>query len=298
MKRKMALYPGCSLEGTASGFQSSLVGVLQALDIDCDVLDDWSCCGASSAHAVNHKLYLSMNLRNLAQAQDQGYEEVLAPCAACFHRLAGSQHEFAEDGALRESLNTEAGLNYAGGVAVRNVLDLLANGIGLPRIRLRVKSPLKGMKVACYYGCLNTRLPRTECFDDREYPMSMDRVAEALGAEALQWGYKTDCCGASLFATKEEVSAGLVAKILGDAIARGADCIAVACPMCHNNLDTKQEAIRAAHGLERALPVFFITQLMGMAFGLDKSVLKLDHHFVPTDEILHCCTPVKDLRHG
>jgi len=168
---------------------------------------------------------------------------------------------------------------------VRNVLDILANDVGTEAIAARVTQPLSGLKVACYYGCLNTRIPRMEPFDDREYPMAMDRVVQRLGAQPIDWSYKTDCCGASLFATSGAVSARLAAKILEDAIARGADCISVTCPMCHNNLDTKQEAIREQYNLARPLPVLFLTQLMGLAFGLDPRDLKLHHSFVPFEAL-------------
>ncbi|NIA12758.1 MAG: heterodisulfide reductase subunit B [Nitrospiraceae bacterium] len=281
MKSKMALYPGCSLEGSASGFWESLEGVLGALDVPCETLRDWSCCGATSAHALDKDLHLALNLRNLTLVQEQGYEEVMAPCAACYHRLASAAHELNGDAVLRDRINQAAGLQYGGEVVVRNVLDFLFNDVGVERIAKRVTAPLAGLKAACYYGCLNTRVPRMDCFDDREYPMSMDHIVGALGVEALDWSYKTDCCGASLFLTAESASSRLVSKILRDAEAQGADCIVVACPMCHNNLDTKQAEIRAEHGIGRAIPIVFVTQLMGLAYGLGERELKLAHSFVP-----------------
>ena len=269
------------MEGTARGYADSIEGVLGVLGVECETLRDWSCCGATSAHALDRDLHLSLNLRNLALAEAQGYAEVMAPCAACYHRMASVAHELNKDTALRERINEVARLRYGGGVVVRNVLDLLFNDVGVARIAQCVTAPLAGLKAACYYGCLNTRVPRMECFDDRECPMSMDHIVGALGVEALDWSYKTDCCGASLFLTAESTSSRLVGKILRDAEARGADCIVVACPMCHNNLDTKQEQIRAEHGIGRAIPVVFVTQLMGLAYGLSESELKLAHSFVP-----------------
>jgi len=279
--RKVALFPGCTLEGSSAAFQSSLESVFRALGVPCEILRDWNCCGASSAHAIDHRLYLALNLRNLAQAQSQGYDELLAPCAACYHRLACAQLELSRDPETLGALNAETGLDYRGGVVVRNVLDFLANHVGISAIAARVKRPLSGLRVACYYGCLNTRVPRADIADSREYPMAMDHIARALGANPLDWSYKTECCGASLFVTAESTSARLAARILKDAEARGADCIAVACPMCQNNLDTKQEQIRQAFDIPRPLPVVFITQLIGLAFGAPESELKLNQAFVP-----------------
>jgi heterodisulfide reductase subunit B len=271
------------MEGTASSFETSLTAVFEKLGIEYDTLKDWNCCGATSAHALDHKLYMSLNLRNLALAQDQGYEEVFAPCAACYHRLKSAALELSKNPGLAETLKSETGFEYRGTVKVRNVLDLLMNSIGMERIEAAVKAPLSGMRIACYYGCLNTRIPRSDCFDDREYPMSMDRIVTALGGEAVDWSYKTECCGASLFMTAPAASARLCGKILKDAEARDVNCIAVACPLCQNNLDAKQEKIRAEAGISRAIPIVFITQLMGLAYGIDENSLQLASSIVPFD---------------
>jgi heterodisulfide reductase subunit B2 len=278
---KIAIFPGCSLEGSSSGFEVSLQKVLGALGLGLETLKDWNCCGATSAHALNRKLYLGLSARNLTMAQDQGFNEVLAPCAACYHRMASVNFELQSDDALREEVNKETFLHYQGKLKVLNILELLSQRVGVEAIAARVKSPLAGLKVACYYGCLNPRIPRMESFDNREYPMSMDKVARALGAQTIDWGYKTECCGASMFISAESVSAKLVSKILKDAVASGADCIAVACPLCQNNLDTKQQEIREKFGIEKALPVLYITQLMGLAFGIDGAELELKQSFVP-----------------
>jgi heterodisulfide reductase subunit B len=283
MSSRIALYPGCSIEGTASGFEASMKAVFEKLDIEYDTLKDWNCCGATSAHAMDHELYVSLNLRNLALAQEQGFEEIFSPCAACYHRLASADLELSKNADLAEMLKSRTGFEYRGSVKVRNILDLLANNVGLERIRSAVKIPLTGMRIACYYGCLNTRIPRTVCFDDREYPMSMDRIVKALGGEVIDWSYKTECCGASLFVTVPAASAKLCGKILKDAEARDADCIVAACPMCQSNLDLKQDEIRAEFGISRAIPILFITQLMGLSYGIDERRLQLERNIVPLD---------------
>jgi heterodisulfide reductase subunit B len=283
MSSRIALYPGCSLEGTASSFETSLTAVFEKLGIEYDTLKDWNCCGATSAHALDHKLYLSLNLRNLALAQEQGFEEIFAPCAACYHRLASAALEISRDPHLADTLKSYTGLEYRGSVKIRNVLDLLMTNVGLDRIKAAVKIPLSGMRIACYYGCLNTRIPRADCFDDREYPMSMDRIVTALGGECIDWSCKTECCGASLFVTVPAASAKLCGKILRDAEARDVNCIAVACPMCQNNLDAKQDEVRAEFGIPSAIPIVFITQLMGLAYGIDESRLQLASSIVPFD---------------
>ena len=219
-------------------------------------------------------------------AEEQGITELVVPCASCYHRLVSTHWEILQDPDKRQWLNQQTGLNYRGNVKVRNILDFLVNLVGLEKIRSKVQRPLEGLTVACYYGCLNTRVPKSETFDVMEYPMSMDRIAQVLGAEVIDWSYKTECCGASLFLTMDNISARLVGKILRDASLRGVDCIAVSCPMCQTNLDTKQPQIREDFEIQKALPSPFITQLMGLAFGCSLEEVGLDKN-VETLEPLH-----------
>jgi heterodisulfide reductase subunit B len=277
----VALYPGCTLEASSTPYRDSLLLVADALDLPLSTLRDWSCCGASSAHAVDPALGLDLALRNLALAERQGYSEILAPCAACYHRLASAELKFRREADVLADCASRSGLSYQGRVRVRNLLDLLANIVGVDRVRARVRRPLAGLRVACYYGCLNTRIRGLEPFDDREWPVSMDRVVEALGAVSVEWGSRTECCGASLFVTREEVSSRLVAAILRDAVIHEADCIAVSCPMCQNNLDVRQPEYRERFDIPRAVPVLFLTQLAGLAFGVDSAALGLSHQVVP-----------------
>ncbi|MBF0430702.1 MAG: heterodisulfide reductase subunit B, partial [Fibrobacteria bacterium] len=175
----------------------------------------------------------------------------------------------------------KTGLNYNGKIKIRNILDFLANRIRPAAISSRITKTLESLKAVCYYGCLNTRVPRMKSFDTVDYPMAMDRLVELTGAQSMDWSYKTECCGGSLFLTAEEVSGELVSKILKDAEARGANCIVTACPMCQSNLDTKQEQFRAQYGIDRPIPVIFITQLLGVAFGIDDLKLQFIQNFVP-----------------
>ncbi|MFW5944648.1 MAG: CoB--CoM heterodisulfide reductase iron-sulfur subunit B family protein [Bacteroidota bacterium] len=279
MVKKIGLYPGCSLETSAGNYLKSIEKVISILDVDYSIMDNWNCCGATSVKTIDQRLNLMFNLRNLGEAEEQGYEELVVPCASCFQRLASTEYELMQDHQLREDLIREGGYHYEGKVKVRNILDFIVNVIGLEQIASKVTEPLSGLVVASYYGCLNTRIPGMKSFDTMEYPMSMDNIVKTLGAETIDWSYKTDCCGASMFLTLESVSEGLVGKILKDASLRGADCITVSCPMCQTNLDTKQGKIRRKFSIEEPIPVPFITQLMGLAFGLKPREVGLDKNF-------------------
>ena len=293
-KDNIALYPGCSLETSSSHYMKSLKTVFSVLGIPFRIMNDWNCCGATSVKSIDYDLNLQLNHKNLALAEEQGIKELVVPCASCYHRLADAEYMLSKDEKRRTELNGKNDFPYKGQVKVRNILDFFVNVVGLDIISKNVKKPLSGLTVACYYGCLNTRVPLEQSFDTREYPMTMDMIVKALGANFIDWSYKTDCCGASLFITVNSIAEKLVGKILKDASLRGVDCVIVSCPMCQTNLDTKQKSIRSKNSIEQPLPVPFITQLMGLAFGCKPKDLGLNKNFVPVKSILSSCSVVKN----
>ncbi len=285
-KDSIVLYPGCSLETSSSHYLQSLKTVFGVLDIPFRILDNWNCCGATSVKSIDEHLNLLLSFKNLALAENQGFRELVVPCASCYFRLLGAEYELNKDNKLCEDLNKKSDLPYKGKVKVRNILDFFVNVAGLDLISEHVKMPLKGLTIACYYGCLNTRVPVEKAFDVREYPKTMDNIVRTLGANVVDWSYKTDCCGASLFITVNSIAEKLVGKVLKDASLRKVDCVTVSCPMCQTNLDTKQSIIRKKYSIEHPIPVPFITQLMGLAFGCTPKELGLKKNFVPIESIL------------
>lgn len=274
---KIAYYPGCSLHATAKEFDLSTRAVCAELDLELVEIEDWNCCGATAAHAINDDLAVGLAGRNLALAAAQGFERVLAPCAACFGRLKFAARALrAGHAGLPDELDARA----AAGVKVFNILDALLNLAGLERIQQRAAKPISGLRPAAYYGCLLVRPPEIAEFDDPENPTSMERVLSAAGAQPVEWYHKVECCGASLAVTNTASVVRLVADILGHAKAAGANCVAVACPMCQTNLDTRQAAAAARLGEELDLPIVYITELLGLAFGITPNRLGLGRHIV------------------
>jgi heterodisulfide reductase subunit B len=274
----LGYYPGCSLHGSSDDYQQSLKACLSALGVSLKELDDWICCGATAAHTLNRKLSIALPARNLALAAQQGCEELVAPCSMCSMQLKKAQSAMAKDPALAEEMGkiVEA---KTGSTRVLNLLQTF-DRIGLETVKAAVKAPLKDMKVACYYGCLLTRPPEVVEFDDCEQPDSMDKVVAAVGATPVEWNYKTECCGAGMTLANEDTVLELSHKILADAAAHGAQCIAVACPMCHVNLDMKQAAIEARYGTKYGMTIYYLCDLVGLALGLTPKALGIDRHFV------------------
>ncbi len=275
---KIGYYPGCSLLGSSREFDESVRAVAKVIGLDLVEVPDWNCCGASSAHVLDHTLSLALPARILAQAEQAGLTEVLAPCAACYNRLTSARAALEADPEEARKVAEVIEMPVTGKVKVVNILEVLDRFQEV--LKAKTVAPL-GRKVACYYGCLLVRPPKVVNFDRPEDPMSMDRMAAAAGAEPVDWNYKTECCGAAFSVTRTEIVARMSGKIVANAVKHGAEAIVVACPMCHSNLDMRRPEINAQLGTEHKLPVLFITQALGLAMGLDPAALGLHRHMVP-----------------
>jgi heterodisulfide reductase subunit B2 len=271
---KYAFFPGCSLESTAWDFDRSTRAVCRALGIELTDIPDWVCCVSTPAHATNGSLAVALPVLNLQKAQAAGLP-VMTACASCYARLRTANHKVQSEPEVRRAAERITGRPYDGGVKVRHVVDVLVNHFGLDAIRAKVTRPLAGLRVACYYGCLLTRPPEIVAFDNPEHPTSMDDLVAAAGAEPVDWPFKTECCGASLSMTHSGVVGRLGHKLLAMARQAGAECLAVACPLCQVNLDLRQSDAAKVHGEIPPTPVLYVTQLLGLALGLSSKELGL-----------------------
>lgn len=278
----VSYYPGCSAQGTGIEYDRSARAVCKALGIDLHELEDWSCCGASSAHAVDDFLGLALPARNLAIAESAGLDLVV-PCAACFHRLRGAAHRIAESGG-----SVPAGVPaFEGRVSVRHLLDYLTSEPHMSTLMAAKKRSLGDLAVVPYYGCLTVRPAEVTGAADAEDPDSLDRLLRALGADVRRWPYKTRCCGAGLTLPHAAVVATLSGDILAMARRAGAEAIVVACSLCFMNLDRQRGARsrsglagRAASAASAKMPIFYFTELIGLALGLPGSRSWLRRHLV------------------
>ncbi len=278
---KYAYFPGCSLKGTGRAYEESLLPVMKHLGVELQELDDWNCCGATAYMAVDEGKACAAAARNLAIAEKSGLQQILAPCSACYLVLNKTQHYLHEYPAMRQTVSralATVGLRCDGSSAVRHPLDVLINDIGLEAVKQKITRPLKGLKVAPYYGCQIVRPYAT--FDDQSNPTTMDRLLETLGATVIKWPLKTKCCGGSLTGTLPEAGLRLSYILLKEAIKRGADVIATVCPLCQFNLDAYHPKI-AAKWEPVPIPTVYFSQLMGLAFGLPADQVVLNRGMVP-----------------
>lgn len=273
---RIGYYPGCSLHSTFREGDESLRTIAPLLDIDLSEIDDWCCCGATSGHATNYLLSVALPARNLAIAESEGHARVLAPCAACYNRLAVARHEMANRPDVAHRVCEILDRPFANSVGVCNVVDFLHEIA--PTISDRVSHPLTGIRIACYYGCLLVRPGEVCSVDDREDPTTMEQVVAAAGATPVKWDMRLECCGASFSLSRTSTVIRLGRIILEDARAAGADAIVVACPMCHSNLDFRQPAMVGRDAPE--IPILYLAELVGLALGADPWKLGFRRHFV------------------
>lgn len=263
--------------------------VCKALGIDIAEMEDWNCCGATAAYAVDRFLALALPARDLAIAEKEK-KDILAPCAACYHFLARANELLRNKPKLKEKTNkvlATLNLEYKGLIEVRHPLDVIINDYDLKNVKNKIVKPLTGLKVAPYYGCLMIKPPSFCKFDNPENPQTLDKLAAATGAEVVQWGrWKTKCCGGALQMIKEDVMLELTRRILVAAQEAGADCIVTACPFCHMNLDMMQSNINGAFKLKLQIPVLYFSQLLGLALGLSSKELGLDKIKVSPKKVL------------
>jgi len=260
---KVTYYPGCSLQGTARDYAESIHGVCATFDIELEEIPDWNCCGATAAHSVDHRASIALAARTLNLAAKLPHRDMLVPCPMCFNRLKTSAWTLQGDHRQRYSIKLDKPLPQ-----IWDFADFFATDQMLETTAKHVKKPLEGLKVVCYYGCMANRPPEITEAKNFEDPQALDRIVDNLGATAIDWPFKTDCCGASQALSRLDIVTQLVGKLFDMAQRVGAQAIVVSCQMCQANLDMYQEKIQADWGKRFSMPVYYFTELIGLASDL------------------------------
>lgn len=284
---RYAYYPGCSASrGGAEAYGQSTLAVSRALDLELTEIEDWNCCGSTPYSSVDELISSCMSARNLALAEKMGLDLVTA-CSSCYCTLRRAnsmlQHHSQLQRDVQEAL-AAGGLEYHGKVQVRHLAEVILNDVGREAIAEKVRRDLTGLKVAVYYGCQIVR--PGPGFDDPEFPQSLDRLTESLGAKVVPFPLKTRCCGGSLIIPEESVALGLIHKLLDSAAAHGAECIITVCPLCQTNLDVYQGRVNKKFKTHYDIPVLFFTQLVGLALGLSGRELGIDKGIVSAKRLV------------
>jgi len=283
---KLAYYPGCSLHSSAIEYDLSTRKVCAELGIELVEIKGWVCCGSTPAHQCDELMSVALPARNLVLAkQTDNLERLCAPCASCYSRLKFAQARMKDD-AIRADVEQIIASEYPQNIEVLHMIDVVTEVVGIEALKEKVVRPLDNLRVVCYYGCLITRPPKVTGRGQFENPTEMDSILETLGAVPLDWNMKTFCCGASFALTQTEVVLELTRKILTDAESVDAQAIVVGCPLCHANLDGRQQQINDRFGTNFQFPVFYFTELMGLAMGITPRELGIFRHLTDVTDFL------------
>jgi heterodisulfide reductase subunit B2 len=279
---KLSYYPGCTMKNHAGNFEESLVYSMKRLGVEVDELSRWNCCGTVLSLVEDDTMRQLAPVRNMLRAQEAGASRVMTACAMCYNTLKRANDRVKADPVLLKRMNafmTDEKADYEAGVDVVHALEILRElKANTKAVSEKVVKPLKGLRVACYYGCLLVR-PRTVAFDHVENPVLLDELVAALGAKSVEYSHKTECCGAYQTVDKPKIVADRTFQIVSDAREQGADVIAVSCPLCAYNLDHRQAVTQRIYPDFEGIPVVYFTQLMAIAFGCEERVLKLNLHY-------------------
>ena len=282
---RYAYYPGCSLSASASEYDISWRAVSESLGIELVEMPEWSCCGTVHGASVSRRLAVGLAARNLAIADEMGLD-IAAPCSGCYKNLRTANTAIREEPDLRAQVMSKLSRPLDGTSEVKHPLFIILRDVGLDQIPSPSRS-LDGLKVAPYYGCVLTRPAEPEPLDDPENPQGMDRLFEALGADVIDYyPAKTKCCGGGVLLSHTDVALDLTGQLLRQAKQAGADCLAVACPMCQMVLDAYQYQVERHVHEQFDLPILYFTQLMGIAMGIDERRLGLNKLFTSPAKVL------------
>lgn len=274
---KFSYFPGCTVHSTSLEYGRSTDAVAEKLDVELVDIGDWNCCGAAATHSVNKLLSYCLPARNIRLAQETDAGPLVIPCAGCFNMLKRAERVLKDDDEERREIEKIVGFTYDPSFEMIALIDLFVNRVGLDQVRKKVARPLKGLKTACYYGCALVRNPDVTGLDDPENPSYLDRIMKAVGADPVEWSYKTDCCGADLALTKGSIVGGIVDKIVSMAEEAGAQCLVTSCGLCQANLEMRQSI---------GMPVFYFTELMGVALDVGKRNSWWGKHYISPKKLL------------
>ncbi len=282
---KLSYYPGCTMKNHAGNFEESLLYSMKHLGVDVEELNRWNCCGTVLSLAEDDAMRQLAPVRNMLRVKEADASRVMTACSMCYNTLKRANDRVKADPVLLKRMNsfmTDETTTYEGDVEVVHTLEILRElKANTGALAAKIVKPLKGLRVACYYGCLLVR-PRSVAFDNVENPLLLDELVKALGGKPVEFSHKTECCGAYQTVDKPKVVADRTYQILSDAREQGADLVAVSCPLCAFNLDQRQAVTVRIYPDFEGIPVVYFTQLMAIAFGCDESVLKLNlHHNSP-----------------
>jgi heterodisulfide reductase subunit B len=280
-------FPGCTLKTSAKNLEKSAFAIMEKLGHEMTEMDDWTCCGVVSSLSDDDLMRHLAPLRSLIHVEDQNEDKVITLCDMCCNTLKQTNLRVKEKQDDLETLNAfmDRENDYKGTVTVYHFLEFLRDEVGFSVLKKMVKNPLKGVKIMPYYGCMLLR-PREVAIDDAEDPTILSDLLTALGAEVVDNPFKIECCGSYHTIEEKEIVRNRAHRITNFAIERDADAMVLSCPLCRFNLDFRGKESEKMHKGYKQIPVYYYTQLVAIALGLDPSICGFDEHAVDPSLLL------------
>ena len=276
---KVVYYPGCTLKTKAKNLEASALAALSALGLEVEEMERWNCCGAVYSLADDDLIHVVAPVRDLIRARDAGADKVVTLCSQCYNVLARANKLMREDEEKRKTINMfmDEESDYAGELDVVHYLDLIREQVGWDKLKEMVKVPLEGLKVAPFYGCTLIRPKEVAVGEGGVRPEILQDFLRALGATPVDYAGAEECCGAYEVLVNPDEGLRRAGKVIASAERAEAEAMVLSCPRCDYNLGTRQKDARAVtDGADRELPVYYFTQLLAVALGLEAEVNRFD----------------------
>ncbi len=281
MSKTFSYFPGCSLNAVGLSYTESTMYLAKKIGLEFKEIDDWNCCGTSAAVMTSDDLMYALPARSLALSEQQNPGlDVVAPCTGCYISLKRAANWAKQSEDNRSHVSELIEMDYKAQSDVKSLIEVMIEPEVIADLIACLEKTLGGMKVACYYGCAQVRPEGLTGFDP-ENPTCMEELLNATGADCVDWGFKTECCGASFHVMTPSNARKATERILRNAVNSGAECIATVCPLCWMNFDMRESQINSEFGTNYNIPVYYFTELLAMACGASPKECGVGRHFVP-----------------
>lgn len=283
----LAYYPGCTLKTKAKNLEEPAIASLEVLGFKLEEIVRWNCCGAVHSLADDDLIHQVAPVRNLIRAREQGKNELITLCSFCFNTLKRANLLMKANAEKRNTINSfmDEEINYSGEVRVVHLLEVLRDEIGWEALAQKVKFPLRGLKVATYYGCTLLR-PREVAIDSVENPIILHELLDALGATPVDFPESTRCCGSYQIIRDPGTISAYAWNILSSALSHGAEALVLSCPLCDYDLSQGQKELVKRRDEFKRMPLFYFTQLLALALGLEPQVCHFELNYGNPESLL------------
>ena len=281
------LFLGCVIPARLPFLEASSRKVFEKLGIELKDVEGFSCCpDPTGIEQLDHKTWLVMGARNLSLCKNRN-GGIISFCSGCVETLKGVNYFINKDPTVKDEINKllkKVKKKYDGETSVKHFAEVLYEN--LDKIKENVIKPLNGFKVAVHYGCHYLRPSEIINWDDPFDPITIDEIIKVLGAESIEYDLKLECCGNPIEKSDSDLSLLMIDNKLKAIQKSGANCVALVCPACYQQFDFNQRELNKRNNSDYNIPIFYLSELIALAFGYTAEELGLTFHRVRPKALL------------